>query len=156
MLLEPAGNFDVVYLAEPEFRVTVAKTVVPFKNSTLPVGVPHDDETLAVKLTGLPDTEGLRDESSVVVVVFFNPTPFTGTICGPAPQLRAIAADLAPTTVGVNVTVIVQCSPGAMLSPSHVPLGVKSPAPVSATALPFPTVTAKEIVWAREFVTVTV
>jgi len=69
MLLAPGGNFKVVYLTEPEVSVRVARTVVPSRNWTLPVGVPADDETRAVKVTGFPDTEGLIDESSVVVVV---------------------------------------------------------------------------------------
>ena len=59
----------MVYLAAPDLSVTVASTVVPFRNSILPVGVPADDETSAVKVTGFPDTEGFIDETSVVVVV---------------------------------------------------------------------------------------
>ena len=69
MLLAPGGNFDVVYLAEPDVSVSVARTVVPFKYLILPVGVPANDETTAVKVTGFPDIEGFMDETSVVVVV---------------------------------------------------------------------------------------
>jgi hypothetical protein len=74
MLLEPAGSLEVVYLAEPDVSVTVARTAVPFRNWTLPVGVPANDETAAVKVTDLPCTEGLIDESSVVVVVALDTT----------------------------------------------------------------------------------
>lgn len=69
MLLAPGGNFDVVYLAEPDVSFTVPRTFVPFRNAILPVGVPANDETTAVKVTGLPCTEGFTDETSVVVVM---------------------------------------------------------------------------------------
>ena len=69
MLLLPGRNFDVVYLAEPDVRVAVAKIVMPLRNWTFPVGVPADDETVAVKLTDFPNTEGFMNESSVVVVL---------------------------------------------------------------------------------------
>ena len=69
MMLVPGGNVEVVYLAEPDVSVTVAKTFVPFRNWTLPVGVPAKEKTTTVKVTGLPCTEGLMDESRVVVVV---------------------------------------------------------------------------------------
>ena len=68
MMLVPSGNLDVVYLAEPDVSVTVARIVFPLRNSILPVGVPANDETDAVKLTGFPDTEGLIEETSLVVV----------------------------------------------------------------------------------------
>src|SRR5579872_4630855 len=38
------------------------------EHKALPVGVPAGDETTAVKVTCFPDTEGLTDESRVVVV----------------------------------------------------------------------------------------
>src|SRR5580658_7967128 len=69
MLLVPGGSLDVVYSAEPDMSVGVATMVVPFRNSTLPLGVPANDETCAVKVTGFPDAEGLIDESSEVVVM---------------------------------------------------------------------------------------
>src|ERR1017187_6667367 len=68
MLLAPSGNFDVVYVAEPAVSVSVARTVVPFRYLILPVGVPTNDETSAVKATGFPDTEGFMDETRAVVV----------------------------------------------------------------------------------------
>jgi hypothetical protein len=57
-----------MYLAEPDFRGTVFSTVVPFRNSTVPVGVPEDEETVAVKVIDFPYGEGLREEISVVVL----------------------------------------------------------------------------------------
>ena len=59
----------MVYLAEPDVSLSVARTVLPLRYSTLPVGVPAGDETVAVKVTGFPDTEGFMDETRVVVVV---------------------------------------------------------------------------------------
>ena len=56
------------YLAEPDVSFSVARTVVPLRYSILPVGVPANDETSAVKVTGFPDAEGLIDENSVVIV----------------------------------------------------------------------------------------
>jgi hypothetical protein len=56
MLLAPGGNFEVVYLTEPDVSLSVARTVAPFRYLFLPVGVPANDETVAVKVTGFPDT----------------------------------------------------------------------------------------------------
>src|ERR1019366_915212 len=69
MLLAPGVNCDVVYVAEPAVSVSVARTVVPFRYLILPVGVPANDETCAVKATSFPDTEGFMDETRAVVVV---------------------------------------------------------------------------------------
>ena len=69
MMLEPGGKVKVVYLAEPDVSAFVARTVLPFRNWTLPVGVPANDETVEVNVTDLPCTDGLIDESRVVVVV---------------------------------------------------------------------------------------
>lgn len=69
MVFGPAGNFAVVYFVEPELIVTFARTVAPFRNCTVPVGVPAADVMVAVKVTTFPNTEGLTDETSVVVLV---------------------------------------------------------------------------------------
>jgi hypothetical protein len=69
MLVAPGGSFDVVTFAEPDESVTVARRVVPFRYSTRPVGVPANDETVAVKVTDLPCNEGFKDDKSTVVVV---------------------------------------------------------------------------------------
>jgi hypothetical protein len=69
MLFAPVGSLDVVYLAEPDVSLSVARTVVAFRYSILPAGVPAGDETSAVKVIGFPDTEGFADETSEVVVV---------------------------------------------------------------------------------------
>ena len=69
MMFAPGCNLDVVYLAEPDVSLSVARTVVPFRYSILPAGVPANDETTAVKVTDLPCTEGLTDEATEVVVV---------------------------------------------------------------------------------------
>ena len=68
ILFEPAGNFDVVKLATPLLSVLVPRTVVPFRKVTVPVGVPPEDETVAAKVTLLPNTEGFTEETNCVVV----------------------------------------------------------------------------------------
>jgi hypothetical protein len=92
----PGGNFDVVYFADPEVSFTVARTVVPFRNLILPVGVPANDETDAVRVTGFPDTEGLVDESSAVVAVVLRSTPTV-----PLLQLLPVAHMLATSMSGL-------------------------------------------------------
>ena len=62
----------MVKVAAPLVRVTVASVVVPSLNVTFPVGVPDDDETVAVNLTAWPRVEGLGVEVNAVVVA--NPT----------------------------------------------------------------------------------
>lgn len=47
----------------------MASTVVPFRNCTVPVGVPAEEDTVAVNVTGLPTNEGLTEDVSVVVLV---------------------------------------------------------------------------------------
>ena len=79
MMLVPSGNLDVVYLAEPDVSFFVTRTVVPFRNSILPVGVPDNDETAAVNVTDLPCTEGFAAETSVVVVKAL-PVPESGAV----------------------------------------------------------------------------
>lgn len=76
MLLCPGGNFEVVYLAVPDVSGTVARRVVPFRYLILPVGVPPPDcgDTVAVKVTDLPFTEGFKDDTSVVVVIALTTT----------------------------------------------------------------------------------
>ena len=47
---------------------------MPFgiRNTTRPVGLPLDDDTVAVKVTGFPDTEGLGVEVSVTAEFVFS------------------------------------------------------------------------------------
>ena len=66
--MAPGGNFDVVYLAEPDVSVSVARTVVPFRYLILPVGVPGGYVDGGRLVTGCPSLEGFSDELKVVVV----------------------------------------------------------------------------------------
>ena len=62
---------EVVKVAWPELRVSVASEVAPSLNVTVPVGVPLPGElavTLAVKVTDWLKTEGLAEETKAVVV----------------------------------------------------------------------------------------
>ena len=62
----------VVQVVEPELRALVPQPemVVPSAvKLTVPVGVPPDEETVAVKVTAVPYVEGLAPEAVTVVVV---------------------------------------------------------------------------------------
>jgi hypothetical protein len=55
----------------PLFGVPVPRVVLPSLKVTVPVGVPAPGEgtlTVAVKVTDWPQTEGLADETTAVVV----------------------------------------------------------------------------------------
>ena len=49
---------EVVTLAFPADRLTVASTVVPAVKATVPVGCTVGDATVAVNVTGWPNLEG--------------------------------------------------------------------------------------------------
>ena len=63
-------------VAWPEaFKTAVPSDVPPSKKSTLPVGVPAPGgvtDTVAVKVTDCPYTDGLVSELTVVVVLAFS------------------------------------------------------------------------------------
>jgi hypothetical protein len=65
----PRGRVVVVKLDLPPANVTVASTVPPELNVTVPVGVIVGEATVAVNLTDCPRVDGLREETTVVVVV---------------------------------------------------------------------------------------
>jgi hypothetical protein len=100
MMFEPIGNFDVLYSATPETRLTVLSAVVPFRNWTDPVGVPAADVTVAVKVTDPPGLEGFGDEVSVVAVV-------ANTSCDKAGEVLPLKVE-SPLYVAV-----MECSPAA-------------------------------------------
>ena len=57
--------------AEPPLILLVPRTVLPFLNVTVPVGVPDDvDVTFAVNLTYCPNSAGFKEDVNVVVVEF--------------------------------------------------------------------------------------
>ena len=59
----------VVKLALPPANVTVASTVAPELKVTVPVGVTVAEATVTVNFTDCPKVDGLREETTVVVVV---------------------------------------------------------------------------------------
>src|SRR5439155_1224321 len=69
---EPTASVLVTNVAWPEpFRVPVPRVLEPSLNVTVPVGVPAPlvfAFTVAVKVTGCPDTDGLIEETTPVVV----------------------------------------------------------------------------------------
>ena len=70
MLWAPTAKDEVLKAADPLFTVTGApRLVVPSLNCTVPVGVPEPGgttETVAVKVTGWPNTEGFADDDMFV------------------------------------------------------------------------------------------
>ena len=68
MMFEPKGSFVVLYWATPATRLTVLSGVSPFRNWTVPEGVPAADVTVAVNVTATPGFDGFRDEVRIVVV----------------------------------------------------------------------------------------
>jgi hypothetical protein len=59
-----------VKVATPPASVAVPRFEVPFMtNLTLPVGVPDEDETVAVKVTGCPAVEGFGEDVRPTAVV---------------------------------------------------------------------------------------
>ena len=69
---EPTASVLVTNVAWPEaFRVPVPRVLGPSLKVTVPVGVPAPlvlAFTVAVKVTGCPDTDGLIEETTPVVV----------------------------------------------------------------------------------------
>ena len=72
---EPAASEETEIAAFPLERVALPSVVAVEASVkiTVPVGVPDDEVTAAVSVTGCPKTDGFREETRVVVVV----TPFT-------------------------------------------------------------------------------
>ncbi len=70
MLCAPPDKDEVVSVAEPLLKVTgEPRLVPPSLNCTLPVGVPEPGataDTVAVKVTDCPNTEGLLFELTSV------------------------------------------------------------------------------------------
>ena len=85
----------MVNLAVPPLSVVVPRSVVPFRKLTFPVGVPpDDDETVAVKVTALPDTDGFTEEVNCVAVGAYT------ILVTKAPAPRPFVVWKAPGVVG--------------------------------------------------------
>ena len=70
IVCEPTGSAEVLNDAWPEASTGTdnASTVAPSRNVTVPVGVPEPDVTVAVKVTGWPNTDGFGDDPTPVAV----------------------------------------------------------------------------------------
>ena len=53
-------------VAEPEVSVTIPREVEPSKNWTVPVGVPEEPVTVAVKVTDCPKTDVFTEDANAV------------------------------------------------------------------------------------------
>ena len=69
----PAARLEMVKVAFPLLKTELPSVEVPSRNVTFPVA--EEGETVAVKVTAWPDVDGLRLESSAVVVLLFEPVP---------------------------------------------------------------------------------
>lgn len=66
----PSARVAVLKVAFRLLSVLLPRTVVPFLNVTVPVGVPDKvGVTVAVKVTDLPTAAGFKDDSKLVVLV---------------------------------------------------------------------------------------
>ena len=71
MVCAPTASAEVWNVAMPLDSVPVPSVLAPSLNVTVPVGAPEAGavtETVAVKVTDCPDTLGLADGASAVVV----------------------------------------------------------------------------------------
>lgn len=67
---DPRDNPEVLRRARPaESNLTDPMLLVPFRNVTVPVGVPAVAITVAVKVTVCPLVDGLSEDASEVVVL---------------------------------------------------------------------------------------
>src|SRR6516165_7260864 len=67
----PARSKEVVKLTAPPESVPVPRFVLPSKKVTVPVGAPRPGValTIADKVTDWPNTDGLADDTRVVLVL---------------------------------------------------------------------------------------
>ncbi len=84
---EPTTRSGVVKVAWPAARAPVPMAAAPSKNVTVPVGVPDALLTVAVKVTACPNTDGLSEEITLVLVEI----PFT--VCVSAAEVLGSNAE---------------------------------------------------------------
>jgi hypothetical protein len=65
----PSASEEVVNVATPPASVPLPITTPPSLKRTVPVGVPDELVTVAVKVTACPTLLGLTEDVSVVVLV---------------------------------------------------------------------------------------
>ena len=92
--MEPDTGNVLLSAAAPPLNGTVAMVVVPFRNVTVPVGVPSNcGVTVAVRVTACPALDGFKDEAKVVVVLLIFTFWFrTGDVLPPMPPCGPLAA----------------------------------------------------------------
>ena len=69
MLFEPTARDAMDKVAVPEVRVALPRLVEPSKKVTLPVGLPEELVTVAVKVTDWPKSEVFVEDVNAVVVL---------------------------------------------------------------------------------------
>jgi hypothetical protein len=93
ILFDPGGSELVLKVATPPDRVTVASSVPPRLNFTVPVGTAVPELTVAVKVTLCPLFDGFTLELSAVVVLALAITCVTDPeagLCAASPLYEAV------------------------------------------------------------------
>jgi hypothetical protein len=125
MVCVPRLRVEVAKVAWPEaFSVLVPSVVAPSRNVTVPPGVPAPGAlavTVAVNVTACPNTEGLAEAVTIVLV------PSALTVCASAADVLVLKL------VSPPYTAVIECAP----TPSVELVNVACPAPFS---VPVPSV----------------
>lgn len=90
----PTESDDVVQDAEPPESATDAQPAIavpPSLKLTVPVGVPLEPETDALKVTGWPEVDGFCEEPSETVAVAFVAAVTVKAYCCTLPRIGAFA-----------------------------------------------------------------
>src|SRR5438876_12295122 len=109
MECDPTLSEDVAQLARPLLRVRLLQlvmAVLPSLKVTFPVGVPEPGllaVTVAVKVTDCPDTDGLAEELTDVVVPDF----VVGVVCEDVVPLKLAAPPSDELVVGGATAAVV-------------------------------------------------
>ena len=101
----------VLRLAMPAFSVTVPRTAAPFLNVTVPVGVPDEDETVALKATAWPYVEGFGEEISATALAAGFTTWLRIEEALPAKLAFPLYTAVMAFVPGVSVVVVILAEP---------------------------------------------
>src|ERR1051326_8074286 len=122
MVWLPTASAELVKVATPPVSVPLPIGLPPSRHVTVPTGVPAPGatgETVAVKVTDCPNTEGFTDEVTAVEVSAFTTLELAVPVL-PVPAVVSLTVTLlleAPTFVPCTFADTVQLAPGARLSP---------------------------------------
>src|SRR5579863_3608931 len=131
------ASAEVEKVATPPLSVPLPMELPPSRNVTVPVGVPVPGataETVAVKVTDWPKTEGFTDDVTVVDVLALTIVRFAVAVL-PIPAMVSLTVTLllaAPTVTPCTSAETVHEAPGARLAPER----LTEPDPALPDAVP--------------------